>query len=90
MINKQALNRIIDLVQRGEQILPGEISILRDAVDLLDDLVTLMDKIMRNQGEITMLETILQYQVETTQALKIIEQGNLPVNRQTDTKPAGA
>ncbi len=52
MINKQGLNKIIDMVQRGEQILPGEIMILREAIDLLDDLATTLDKIMNGTGEI--------------------------------------
>lgn len=66
MINKQGLNKIIDMVQRGERILPGEIAILREAVDLLDDLASTLDKIMpgadRERG----------FDHETTQQLRIL------------------
>jgi hypothetical protein len=74
MINKQGLNKIIDLVQRGEQILPGEIAILREAIDLLDDLAGTLDKIMNGHGSSIMLRG---FEPETTQQLKIIEQGKI-------------
>jgi hypothetical protein len=70
MINKQGLNKIIDMVQRGEQILPGEIAILREAVDLLDDLASTLDKIIPGS------DRRLGFDHETTQQLKIIELGD--------------
>jgi hypothetical protein len=67
MINKASLLKIIDQVERGERLLTGEIQLLRDAVDLLDDLASTLDKIMpgsdREHG----------FDHETTQQLKIIE-----------------
>jgi hypothetical protein len=69
MINKQALHKIIDLIASGETILDGEIAILRESVDLLDDLASTLDKIMNGHG----VEAILRgYDLETTQQLKII------------------
>lgn len=80
MINKQTLTRIIDDIERGRTILPGEVVILRDAVDLLSDLADTLDKVISDYD-------LRGYERETTQALKIVEQGP-PVNRQADTKPA--
>lgn len=70
MINKQGL---LDLVIRAEKgsLLPGEATILRDAILLLDDLASTLDKIMNGQGTQSILRG---YDLETTQALKIIEQ----------------
>lgn len=67
MRNKRAL---MDLVARAERgaLLPGEATILRDAVDLLDDLATVVDKITNGHGE-----SILQgYAPDSTQSLKVI------------------
>lgn len=76
MINKRGL---YDLVLRAEKgsLLPGEAMILRDAIDLLDDLATTLDKIMYGgSGAATH-----GYEVDTTQTLKIIDddhRGNRP------------
>jgi hypothetical protein len=72
MINKQSL---LDLVARAERgaLLPGEATILRDAVSLLDDLASTLDKIMNGYGSSSILNG---YDLETTQQLKIIEQGD--------------
>ncbi len=48
MINKQGLHKIIDIVESGSPLLPGEVRILRDAVDLLDDLARTCDKIIQD------------------------------------------
>lgn len=71
MINKQGL---LDLVARAERgaLLPGEATILRDAVALLDDLASTLDKIMNGYGSSAIMKG---YDLETTQQLKIIEQG---------------
>lgn len=69
MINRQTLDSIINRVERGEVIMSGEILILRDAVALLDDLATLSDKIIQDVDH-------SGYDPDTTQTLKIIEQGD--------------
>lgn len=71
MINKPGLLRIIGDLQRGIMPLPGEITILLDAVNLLDELAYTLDKI-----GIPGPHTSWGYDVETTQQLKIIEQGD--------------
>lgn len=68
MINKQGLHKIIDQAARGERLLTGEVQLLRDAVDLLDDLASCLDKIMPGRDH------ELGFDHETTQELKIIEQ----------------
>lgn len=71
MINKAGLLKIIDMADQGVRLLPGEVAILRDAVDLLDDLASTLDKII-GDGKITD-----KYDLESTQQLKIIEQGKI-------------
>ncbi len=75
MINKASLLKIVDQVERGERLLSGEVQLLRDAVDLLDDLASTLDKIMpgsdREHG----------FDHETTQQLKIIEGDLAPRER---------
>lgn len=74
MINKPGLLRILDDLERGVMPFPEEIKILREAVDLLDDLAGTLDKVMNGYGT----EAILRgYDRETTQQLKIIEQGKI-------------
>lgn len=53
MINKQAL---MDLVARAERgaLLPGEAVILRDAVELLDDMAMTLDTIMKGSANAIM------------------------------------
>ena len=48
MINRQALLNLVDRAERGA-LLPGEASILRDAVLLLDDFAATLDKIMSSE-----------------------------------------
>lgn len=72
-MNKQGLVMIIDLIERGTPLLPGEIVILRDAVDLLADTVDALDKIMANASELRALETIYDhFDRETTAQMKVI------------------
>lgn len=71
MINKAGLHRIIDLAANGSRLLPGEVAILREAVDLLDDLSSTVDKIIGGDK----IHSV--YDLETTQQLKIIEQGKI-------------
>lgn len=73
MINKQALMDLITRAERGA-LLPGEAMILRDAVALLDDLASTLDKIMNGYGSSAILNG---YDLETTAQLKIVEQGKL-------------
>ena len=67
MINKRSLHKIIDSIERGERPLTGEVQLLRDAVDLLDDLASTLDKIMPGRDH------EMGFDHETTQELKIIE-----------------
>lgn len=67
MINKGVLDRIVRDLERGIMPLQGEISILKDAVDLLSDLADTLAKITGEDD---------RYERETTQALKIIAQGD--------------
>jgi len=69
MINKATLLKIVDQVDRGERLLSGEVQLLRDAVELLDDLATALDKIMPGD------DRDLGFDHETTQELKIVDQG---------------
>jgi hypothetical protein len=69
MINKATLLKIVDQVDRGERLLSGEVQLLRDAVDLLDDRATTLDKIMPGS------DRDLGFDHETTQELKIVDQG---------------
>lgn len=71
MINKASLHKIIDQAEKGERLLRGEVQLLRDAVDLLDDLASCLDKIMPGRDH------ELGFDHETTQELKIIEQGQI-------------
>lgn len=66
MIDRVGLTKIIDMVQRGEQLLPGEIMKLRDAVALLDDLANAMKIITGEESDLR------EYDLETTAQLKII------------------
>lgn len=72
MINKQALMDLITRAERGA-LLPGEATILRDAILLLDDLASTLDKIMMKDRSSVILK---EYDLETTAQLKIIEQGD--------------
>lgn len=73
MINKQALMDLITRAERGA-LLPGEAVILRDAVELLEDLSTTLEKIMTG-GSVDLI--LRGYTPESTQELKIIEQGEV-------------
>jgi hypothetical protein len=71
IFNKQGLMDLVARAERGS-LLPGEATILRDAINLLDDLAGTLDKIMNGHGT----EAILRgYDHETTQQLKIIDRG---------------
>jgi hypothetical protein len=45
MLNKQGLMNLIARAENGS-LLPGEAQILRDAVDLLDDMTRTLDRLM--------------------------------------------
>ena len=69
--------RIIDLALLSQGLLSGEAMILRDAIDLLDDLATTLDKILSGgSGSLTR-----GYEVDTTQQLKIIRNDDHGGNR---------
>lgn len=76
MINSRGLHDLVTRAEKGS-LLPGEAVILRDAIDLLDDLVTTLDKIIpggsgsRTRG----------YETDTTQQLKIIQSDDHGGNR---------
>lgn len=74
MIGKRGL---LDLVARAERgaLLPGEAAILRDAIDLLDDLSRTCDLIVAGA------DTHPGYAPETTQQMRVIDDdhgGNRP------------
>lgn len=70
MINKAGLHKIITQVENGERLLTGEVQLLRDAVDLLDDLASTLDRLMNGYGTDHVLRG---YQPETTQEIRIID-----------------
>lgn len=73
MINKQALHRIIDLAQRGQPLLAGEVAILREAVDLLDDLSMTLDQIMKGSANAIMRGQSLRFQPSDTQSFRVVD-----------------
>lgn len=72
MKNKQGL---LDLVARAERgvLLPGEAQILRDAIELLDDVTAALNKIVDNAAEIRRLETLRDYHTTTTQEMRVVQ-----------------
>lgn len=70
MKNKQGL---LDLVARAERgsLLPGEADLLRDAIMLLDDLATTMEKIMTAGSSAVILRG---YQPDSTQAMRVVHE----------------
>ncbi|MGW0682897.1 hypothetical protein ACWD2L_05985 [Streptomyces sp. NPDC002754] len=67
MNNKNALLHLIDRAQRGA-LLPGEAQILRDAIELLDDMAMTL-----NELNINAIASYGQYQPSDTQTFRIIE-----------------
>ncbi len=69
-MNRDGLRKIIDRAERGP-LLPGEADLLRDAVDLLDDLAGAVDKIIaRADGDRPMDHP--GYDATTTAQMRII------------------
>lgn len=71
MINKRAL---MDLVARAERgvLLPGEAAILRDAVDLLDDLAMTLDQVMKGSANALLRGQSLDYAPSDTQSFRTV------------------
>lgn len=66
--------QLLHLVSRAERgaLLPGEADLLRDALNLLDDMATTLDKLMgRHPGD---------YETDTTGSMRIVTTPN-PANR---------
>lgn len=68
MINKARLIGIIESIRRGEQPLTGDLQLLVEAVELLDDLATTVDKIM-SAGSSRLL--LRDYRPDTTAELSV-------------------
>lgn len=67
MLNKQALLNLVSRAERGA-LLPGEAVILRDAVDLLDDMAMTLDAIMKGSAN-----TLLRgYRPSDTQSFRVV------------------
>lgn len=67
MVNHQQLLNLVARAERGA-LLPGEADILRDALNLLDDLATTLDKLMgRHPGD---------YETDSTQSLRVVTTPN--------------
>lgn len=74
--NKSALLHLVDRAERGV-LLAGEAAILRDAIELLGDMVTTLDALGRINAEIGCLETVHRaYQPSGTQAFKTLVLGD--------------
>ncbi len=74
MINRSVLRGIVDRAERGPH-LPGEAQLLRDAVDLLDDLAGAVDKIIaRADGERPIDHE--GYDVTTTAQMRVVGWGD--------------
>lgn len=66
MKNHQQLLHLVSRAERGA-LLPGEADLLRDALNLLDDMATTLDRLMgRHPGD---------YEVDDTGAMAIIDMG---------------
>lgn len=64
MVNHQQLLNLVARAERGA-LLPGEADILRDALNLLDDLATTLDKLMgKHAGD---------YETDSTQSLRVVQ-----------------
>lgn len=75
--NRRGLLDLVDRAERGA-LLPGEAVILRDAVELLDDLATTLQKVMNGYG----VEPVLRgYSPDTTQQLRVISDDDLREGR---------
>jgi hypothetical protein len=63
MKNKSALMDLVTRAERGA-LLPGEATLLRDAIELLDDLATTLDKLTGGH--------VGDYETTTTQSMRVI------------------
>ena len=69
MRNNQQLMNLVARAERGA-LLPGEAAILREAISLLDDLATTLDKLMgRHDGN---------YETTSTQSMRVVPQHPRP------------
>lgn len=70
MKNSAQLMNLIARAERGA-LLPGEAEILRDAIKLLDDMATTLDKLFgeHDNGE---------YETTSTQSMRVVEQHPRP------------
>ncbi len=67
MVNHDQLLHLVARAERGA-LLPGEADLLRDALNLLDDMATTLDKLMgRHPGD---------YQVDDTASMRIVTTPN--------------
>lgn len=65
MRNNQQLMALVARAERGV-LLPGEAQILREALQLLDDMATTLDKMMgRHPGD---------YETTSTQSMRVVQQ----------------
>jgi hypothetical protein len=76
MSNSNALNKagLLHIVGRAERnaLLPGEAQILRDAIELLDDMAMTLEQIAR--GEDVEVEIRPEFDASDTQSFRAIEQ----------------
>lgn len=78
MNNKQSLLNLVARAERGA-LLPGEAQILRDAVELLDDMATLLEKLSRGSAELASLYVMYEaktgYHPTDTQEMRVVDAG---------------
>lgn len=73
--NSQQLMNLVARAERGA-LLPGEAEILRDAIKLLDDMATTLDKLFgRHPGD---------YETTSTQSMRVIGVGYVPHSRNSN------
>ena len=92
MNNKQSLLNLVARAERGV-LLPGEAQILRDAIELLDDMAMCLDKIS-SLGRITEEEGGAihhpDYEASTTQTFRALTPGQIKaVPRPAFLEPKG-
>jgi len=70
MQNKSALMHIVSRAERGV-LLPEEAKILRDAIELLDDMATTLDMLSEGAARYSAMKG---YEPSTTQSFRVIEE----------------
>lgn len=71
MNNKSTLLHLVDRAQRGA-LLPGEAQILRDAIELLDDMAMTLEEIYRDAAGVS-FATQHEYQPSDTQTFRAVD-----------------